>query len=50
MGLGRRLLVLVAVLLALGLVVAGCRKDGDSGGGTPGYLPAPSAVAPAPVA
>jgi hypothetical protein len=46
MELGRRMLVLVAVLLALGLVVAGCRKDSGSGGSTPGYLPAP-AVAPA---
>jgi hypothetical protein len=37
------MLVLVVVLLALVLVVAGCRKDGESGGSTPGYLPAPAA-------
>ncbi len=46
MGFSYRLLVLVAVLLALGLMVAGCRKDSGSGGSSPGYLPAP-AVAPA---
>ena len=44
MGFSYRLLVLVAVLLALGLVVAGCRKDSGSGGSTPGYLPAPAAA------
>jgi hypothetical protein len=50
MGPGRRMLVLaVALLLALGLAVTGCRKDsgGGGGGGTPGYQPAPSRQAPA---
>jgi hypothetical protein len=44
---GRKLLVLVAVLLAVGLLVAGCRKS--SGGGNSGYLPAPTRSAPAAV-
>jgi hypothetical protein len=34
-------------LLALGLAVAGCRKDGGGSGGGGGYLPAPSREAPA---
>jgi hypothetical protein len=41
---GRKLLVLVVVLVAVGLLVAGCRKS--SGGGS-GYLPAPTRSAPA---
>ena len=50
MGPARRMLLLgAALLLALGLAVTGCRKDGgtsgDGGGG--GYLPAPSRQAPA---
>jgi hypothetical protein len=47
MGTYRRMLLAVAVLLlVLGLVLTGCRKDnGDgSGGGTYGYLPAPTRV------
>jgi hypothetical protein len=40
---GRTLLAVLVVLLALGLVVAGCRKDNGSGdGGSGGYLPAPA--------
>jgi hypothetical protein len=40
---GRTLLVVLAVLLALGLIVAGCRKDNGSGdGGGIQYLPAPT--------
>jgi hypothetical protein len=46
MGPARRTLLLVAtLLLALGLAVTGCRKEGSSGGGG-GYLPAPSRQAP----
>ena len=46
MGPARRMLVLAAaLLLALGLAVTGCRKDGGSGGGG-GYLPAPGRQAP----
>jgi hypothetical protein len=41
------LLLAAALLLALGLAVTGCRKDGGSGGGSGGYLPAPSRQAPA---
>jgi hypothetical protein len=42
----RRMLLLgAALLLALGLSVAGCRKDSGSGGGG-GYLPAPGRRAP----
>jgi hypothetical protein len=48
MGPARRMLLLVAaLLLALGLAVTGCRKDSGGGGGTPGYQPAPSRQAPA---
>jgi hypothetical protein len=48
MGLARRMLLLVtALLLALGLAVTGCRKDGGGSGGGGGYLPAPSREAPA---
>jgi hypothetical protein len=49
MGPARRMLLLVAaLLLALGLTVTGCRKDGGSGGGSGGgYLPAPDQTAPA---
>jgi hypothetical protein len=36
------LLAVVALLLMLGLVVAGCRKSGGSDGGGDGYLPAPT--------
>jgi hypothetical protein len=40
---GRTLLPVLVVLLALGLVVAGCRKDNGSGdGGGIQYLPAPT--------
>ncbi len=42
---GRTLLAVLVVLLALGLVVAGCRKDNGSGDG--GYLPAPTRSATA---
>jgi hypothetical protein len=38
---GRTLLAVLVVLLALGLAVAGCRKDNGSGDGG-GYLPAPA--------
>ena len=44
----RRILLGVAVLLlVLGLALTGCRKDdgGSGGGGTYGYLPAPTRVA-----
>ena len=38
-----KLLVAVAVLLlVLGLALTGCRKDNGDGGGTYGYLPAPT--------
>jgi hypothetical protein len=49
MGPARRMLLLAAaLLLALGLAVTGCRKDGGSSGGSGGgYLPAPSRQAPA---
>jgi hypothetical protein len=40
------LLLVAALLLALGLAVTGCRKEGGSSGGG-GYLPAPSHHAPA---
>ena len=41
-----RLLLAVAVLLlVLGLALTGCRKDEGGGGGTYGYLPAPTQVA-----
>ncbi|HEX2373793.1 MAG TPA: hypothetical protein VHO93_07400 [Actinomycetota bacterium] len=43
----KRLWLAVAVLLlVLGLAFTGCRKDdgGGSGGGTYGYLPAPTQV------
>ncbi|HYY82477.1 MAG TPA: hypothetical protein VFD04_25325 [Actinomycetes bacterium] len=45
---GRRLLALtlVVVLLALGLLLAGCRKSSGSKGGG-GYLPAPNRSTPA---
>ena len=51
MGPARRMLLLAAaLLLALGLAVTGCRKEGGSGGGNGGngggYLPAPSRQAP----
>jgi hypothetical protein len=47
MGPARRMLPLVvALLLALGLAVTGCRKDGGDSGGGGGYLPAPSRQAP----
>jgi hypothetical protein len=37
--------VAVAVLLlVLGLALTGCRKDEGGGGGTYGYLPAPTRV------
>jgi hypothetical protein len=40
---GRTLLAVLMVLLALGLAVAGCRKDNGSGdGGGIQYLPAPT--------
>ena len=40
---GRTLLVVLAVVLALGLLAAGCRKDSGSGdGGGIQYLPAPT--------
>jgi hypothetical protein len=40
---GRTLLAVLVVLLALTLFVAGCRKDnGDGGGGGIQYLPAPT--------
>ena len=40
-----KLLVAVAVLLlVLGLALTGCRKDNGGGGGTYGYLPAPTRV------
>ena len=44
----RKIWLLVAVLLlVLGLALTGCRKDngGSDGGGTYGYLPAPTRVA-----
>jgi hypothetical protein len=48
MGPARRTLLLVAaLLLALGLAVTGCRKDGGSSDGGGGYLPAPTRQAPA---
>jgi hypothetical protein len=38
-------LALAVLLLVLGLALTGCRKDhGGSGGGGPGYLPAPTRV------
>ena len=44
MGNFARLFVAVAVLLlVLGLALTGCRKD-EGGGGTYGYLPAPTRV------
>jgi hypothetical protein len=47
MGPARRTLWFVAaLLLALGLAVTGCRKEGGSGGGG-GYLPAPGRETPA---
>jgi hypothetical protein len=39
---GRTLLAVLVVLLALTLVVAGCRKDNGDGGGGIQYLPAPT--------
>ena len=45
MGTFAKLFVAVAVLLlVLGLALTGCRKD-EGGGGTYGYLPAPTRVA-----
>ena len=45
MGNFARLFVAVAVLLlVLGLALTGCRKDEGGGGGTYGYLPAPTRV------
>jgi hypothetical protein len=45
MGTFVKLFVAVAVLLlVLGLALTGCRKD-EGGGGTYGYLPAPTRVA-----
>jgi hypothetical protein len=45
MGTFAKLSVAVAVLLlVLGLALTGCRKD-EGGGGTYGYLPAPTRVA-----
>jgi hypothetical protein len=45
MGTFVKLFVAVAVLLlVLGLALTGCRK-GEGGGGTYGYLPAPTRVA-----
>jgi hypothetical protein len=44
---GRMLLVVLAVLLALGLAVAGCRKDNGDGGGGIQYQPAPTGGATA---
>jgi hypothetical protein len=43
----RKIVLAVAVLLlVLGLALTGCRKDdGSGGGGTYGYLPAPTRVA-----
>jgi hypothetical protein len=40
------LLALAVLLLVLGLALTGCRKDDGSGGGggTYGYLPAPTRV------
>jgi hypothetical protein len=44
MGTFAKTLVAVAVLLlVLGLALTGCRKD-EGGGGTYGYLPAPTQV------
>ena len=46
MGTFVKLFVAVAVLLlVLGLALTGCRKDEGGGGGTYGYLPAPTGVA-----
>ena len=47
MGTFAKLFVAAAVLLlVLGLALTGCRKDeGGGGGGTYGYLPAPTRVA-----
>ena len=43
MGTSRRIVLVVAVLLlVLGLALTGCRKDDGGGGGTYGYLPAPT--------
>jgi hypothetical protein len=45
MGTYQRMLLAVAVLLlVLGLALTGCRKDDGGGGGTYGYLPAPTQV------
>jgi hypothetical protein len=45
MGTFAKLSVVVAVLLlVLGLALTGCRKDEGGGGGTYGYLPAPTRV------
>jgi hypothetical protein len=45
MGSYARLTLVVAVLLlVLGLALTGCRKDEGGGGGTYGYLPAPTRV------
>jgi hypothetical protein len=39
------LLAVAVLLLVLGLALTGCRKDdGSGGGGTYGYLPAPTRV------
>ena len=38
------LLVFAVLLLVLGLALTGCRKDEGGGGGTYGYLPAPTRV------
>jgi len=37
-------LALAVLLLVLGLALTGCRKDDGGGGGTYGYLPAPTRV------
>ena len=43
MGTYRKMWLVVAVLLlVLGLALTGCRKDEGGGGGTYGYLPAPT--------
>jgi hypothetical protein len=40
----RMLLAVAVLLLVLGLALTGCRKDEGGGGGTYGYLPAPTSV------